>query len=337
MRRLAGEAGFTLVELLIAVALTGVVSLAVFQLFSTQERAFSIQDQVGEMQQNVRVTMEMITRDARMAGYKISASFAIAVYNNVAGGNVVDGGGVTVGTNSKPATDAVTFSYVDGNSPSYSVNTPGGSMTAANFTICVEDAYITGNNINASFPYQVGTVVGVYSTGGFQFIQITQTSTPGGPGCNAGYTKVKMNFSSGQSPINLPGGIDDVCNGNCNNPQPILAEMITRTYFVDNTNQLMVSQPVAGGGYNPQPLAENIEDLQLHYFLSGGGESDAPTTAQIANIQQIRVNVLGRTARQDDRVANFTQTAIEDGVAQGPDGYRRRLLTSRVKVRNLGL
>jgi len=335
MRRLAREAGFTLVELLIAVALTGVISLAVFQLFSNQERAFSIQDQVGEMQQNVRVTMEMITRDARMAGYKIPASFAMVVYNNVAGGNIVDGGGVTVGTNSKAGTDAVTFSYVDGNSPTYAVNTPGGSLTAANFTICVEDAYISGNNVNASFPYQVGDVVGVYSTGGFQFIQITNTGVLGGPGCNAGFTRVRINFSPGQSPINLPGGIDDICNGNCNNPQPILAKMITRTYFVDNNNQLMVSQPVAGGGYNPQPLAENIEDLQLHYFLSGGGESNAPAT--ISDVREVRTNVLGRTARQDDRMTSFSEPAIEDGVAHGPDGYRRRLLSSRIKVRNLGL
>lgn len=346
MRRLGNEAGFTLVELLIAVALTGVLSLAMFDLFSNQEQAFSIQDQVGEMQQNVRVSMELISRDALMAGYKLPPAFSLVVYDNVPGGSLVDGGGATVGTNAKPGTDAVTFSYVyvdpsasppTYSPPTYSIDTSasGWTMNAGNFNICVDSSkYITGGTVNPSFTYQVGDLAGVYGAGGFQFIQITSTAVLGG-GCNAGYTQVNIGFSPAQSPIKLPGGINDICGGDCSNPQPTLAEIVTRTYYVDTNNRLMVSVPVAGGGYNPQPLAENIEDLQLHYFLTGGGESDAPVT--VSDVREIRINVLGRTASQDPRLANMSEPAIEDGVAHGPDGYRRRLLTSRIKVRNLGL
>lgn len=335
MRRPANERGFTLIELLIAVALTAVLSLAIFDLFINQERAFSIQDQVGDMQQNVRVSMELISRDARMAGYRIPSSFAMVVYDNVPAGNIVDGGGVTVGTNAKAGTDAVTFSYVDGDFETYAVNPPGASLTSNNFSICAEDTYITGNNVTSSFPYQPGDVVGIYSVGGFMFIQITSTGVLGGGGCSAGYSLVKMNFTPGQSPINLPSGIDQICGGDCDHPYPVMAKMVARTYYVSANNELMASEPVAGGGYNPQPLAENIEDLQLHYFLTGGAESDAPAT--ISDVREVRINVLGRTASPDPRLTNMSEPALEDGVAHGPDGYRRRLLTSRIKVRNLGL
>jgi len=61
--------GFTLVELLIALALTGVVLGAAVTTFVAQRWSYARQEHVTAMTQGTRAAMEMVTRDVRMAGY----------------------------------------------------------------------------------------------------------------------------------------------------------------------------------------------------------------------------------------------------------------------------
>ena len=61
--------GFTLIELLIAMAISGIVAGAIFTAFQSQQKSYLIQDQVTEMQQNLRAAMDIMVRDIRMAGF----------------------------------------------------------------------------------------------------------------------------------------------------------------------------------------------------------------------------------------------------------------------------
>ena len=63
------ERGFTMVELLVAMAITAVVMAAVYTLYKTQQDSYIAQDQVVEMQQNVRASLYQMARDMRMAGF----------------------------------------------------------------------------------------------------------------------------------------------------------------------------------------------------------------------------------------------------------------------------
>lgn len=63
--------GFTLVELLFVVAILGVVMGAMFTLYQTHQRSAITQEEVVEVQQNLRVSMERITRDIEMAGFLV--------------------------------------------------------------------------------------------------------------------------------------------------------------------------------------------------------------------------------------------------------------------------
>jgi type IV pilus assembly protein PilW len=63
------ESGFTLVELLIALAITGIVLGAAVNTFLAQQRSYALQEQITAMTQGTRAAMEMVTRDVRMAGY----------------------------------------------------------------------------------------------------------------------------------------------------------------------------------------------------------------------------------------------------------------------------
>jgi type IV pilus assembly protein PilW len=61
--------GFTLVELMITMAISGIVIAAIYSAYISQQRTYLAQEQVAEMQQNIRAAMDIMTREIRMAGY----------------------------------------------------------------------------------------------------------------------------------------------------------------------------------------------------------------------------------------------------------------------------
>jgi type IV pilus assembly protein PilW len=64
-----GSRGFTMTELLVAMAITAVVMAAVFSTYKSQQDSYVVQEQVAETQQNLRAALYMMSRDIRMAGY----------------------------------------------------------------------------------------------------------------------------------------------------------------------------------------------------------------------------------------------------------------------------
>jgi len=61
--------GSTLIELLIALVISGIVVAGFYRLFITQTKTYAVQDQVVEVQQGIRSTMEILVRDLRMTGF----------------------------------------------------------------------------------------------------------------------------------------------------------------------------------------------------------------------------------------------------------------------------
>ena len=61
--------GLTLIELMIGLAICGMVVAGIYRLFISQSRAYTVQDQVVEVQQNIRTAMEGMLRDLRMTGF----------------------------------------------------------------------------------------------------------------------------------------------------------------------------------------------------------------------------------------------------------------------------
>ena len=61
--------GLTLIELLIGLVICAIVVAGIYRLFISQGKAYVVQDQVVEVQQNVRSAMEVMLRDLRMAGF----------------------------------------------------------------------------------------------------------------------------------------------------------------------------------------------------------------------------------------------------------------------------
>ena len=63
--------GLTLVEILIALIITGILSAAMFRIYINQHHAWMIQDSVIEMQQNARAAIDELGRQIRQTGYEL--------------------------------------------------------------------------------------------------------------------------------------------------------------------------------------------------------------------------------------------------------------------------
>ncbi len=104
------ERGFTIVELVVGLAI-GLILLGVaVKIFLVQQRSYSVQEQLSEMQQNIRSAMDMIVRETKMAGYNPTG----ASFNGFPDSSKLqiladlDGDGLTTGTN-----EDITYKYYD--------------------------------------------------------------------------------------------------------------------------------------------------------------------------------------------------------------------------------
>ncbi len=61
--------GFTLIELMVAMAISGVVLAGIYTTYQAQQESYIVQEQASAMQQNIRAAMYHLEKDIRMAGY----------------------------------------------------------------------------------------------------------------------------------------------------------------------------------------------------------------------------------------------------------------------------
>jgi type IV pilus assembly protein PilW len=174
---LSNTKGFSLIELMVALALSAILLLGMFQIFSSNQQAFSLQNGVARMQENGRIAMEIMTKNMRSVGFmgcatgQFSANFtnhikvseytgaavqtaltnfdgdnALIPFNNIAGTDLA-GYGVTIGTGAGEAvagSDAVFIQTVE---PCQGLAIEGAD-TDAN-TLAVENVASCGINANS--------------------------------------------------------------------------------------------------------------------------------------------------------------------------------------------
>jgi prepilin-type N-terminal cleavage/methylation domain-containing protein len=115
------EAGFTLAEMLVALAVTSILLLAVLATFDLNTRVARVQTNVADMQQSLRVAQDQIVRTVRMAGRgslpladasAFPEGVAIALRNNVADNQILVS--TEPATRILPGTDVLTVRGVFG-------------------------------------------------------------------------------------------------------------------------------------------------------------------------------------------------------------------------------
>lgn len=101
--------GFTVLELLVAMAIGLIVLYAMYNIFNVQNKTFSNQEQVVELQQNARAALDMLSREIRIAGYNPTSmtgtnkpGITAATANSISFISDLDGDGDTTADSTNP-------------------------------------------------------------------------------------------------------------------------------------------------------------------------------------------------------------------------------------------
>jgi len=200
--RLQDESGFSLIELMIAMLITLIISGAIYGLMSTGQGAFRREPELADRQQNIRAAMDLLQRDVEVGGSGMDAFRQV----------FTDGLNAPAGAPARPdgtITDYLEVRGNDGLCPSLSTcPAPGGGSV------------VLFSNSVVPTCYQLPALVYIANTDpndpGVHFA--FQRGGGGGGPCGAGPGYV-VNFPPGQGPpAPLPG--NNPPGGFCGAGQP---------------------------------------------------------------------------------------------------------------------
>jgi prepilin-type N-terminal cleavage/methylation domain-containing protein len=320
------KAGFTLVELMIAVGILVIVVVSVMQSFVVQNRAYTVTDQVIEAQQNLRAVAWLFERDARMAGFMVPEAAALCALDRASQSDIVwftDSDAIDPNGQER---NALGVEVVSG----YSSATGSQSLTVSDSVLDGSAFYDTDGDgtSDADFAVDAGAIL------------VDLDDPARGSACgiveNVTATGIDVDFLTTITPS-------------------IGARLIlvpAHVYAVDTAGAAPVLRR------NARLLATGIEDLQLAFFfdLDRDGVIDDPTasTGELPgghgsaltyesdswdnrDLREIRINLVVRTRMADQENDSGQFQTTENRVAPGGnDGFRRRVHSSTVRVRNVG-
>jgi len=79
MKKIRQLFGYTIIELLIGLLITGVVASAGFKFYVEMHNQTLVQENISDMQQNLRSTYAELEKNIRMAGFKLSGHVPFSV------------------------------------------------------------------------------------------------------------------------------------------------------------------------------------------------------------------------------------------------------------------
>lgn len=364
-KKRSDESGFTLVELLVAIGVFGVVLGVVLQVFRVNYRNYALQEDVAEMQQNIRVGKMFMVRDIRMAGAGLYGTFYMIGLRYYPIANTNDEG--------DNGSDSLTIYYQNfddegcGTPPSGSIAcddlpnlTLKGTMPANSAAVPVEEELGSSPYSQWDGPCMCnGVEYGPPpNTAGSWRTKLLITS-PDGSMADAVYITNVLDTGSDDKLINnaaqVPTELKAQCGSgsDCNkvmNQYPAGSTIsyfsetaITKVVYKVEDNVLYRSAEGSSGTEVYQPIAENIEDMQVAFGLDTDADGDVDawvnnadlTDTQKDQVRLVRLNLLARTPGIHPTVTGRTY-AIEDNTSGAVDQRKRKLLTTTIKLRNMG-
>lgn len=280
------QAGFTLVELMVALLLGLLVIGAAGSLFLSNRRVYGSTEAVNRIQENQRTAFELMARDIREAGgnpctrnvvnmldvSKPSGSYWTSWGNGVSG---------TEGTGGAP--DSITLSLANGASIAVTSN----DDPSANIGVASTAGLSTGDilmvcNAEVAAIFQVtglpsGSIQHNSGSGDpgnlekpFQLDQKTFDSNPSGNA--SGYCYLPNTASPNPNCLNQPS----------NSPTQVIKPVAVRWYLASNGRggTSLYRQEIGNGGKSvqtPGEIAEGVTDMQIAYKIDGANSFVAAT------------------------------------------------------------
>jgi len=347
--------GFTMVELMVAMAMSMVVLVAVYLTFRTQLYSFQLAEQTAPVQQNVRVAKMFLERDIRMAGANMDG---VAYPSSISGDNelLYPLTNVTNNPAGDAGSDKLTIVYIDyyagacGAAPD-----PGaGDISCDDLPALTSAGTMPAESATAEVVEEIGNAPydkwdGSCWCNGDEFGVPPKTPykaiiiSPDGTRSDIVFIK-QVTDNGGGSLDNLGCG---AYNGFVNKVINNYPAGSTISFFSENS-YVEVAYDLVNGNLrrNGATIAENIEDLQFAFGLDTNDDGSVNSWVTSANltdpeklqVRMVRINILGRSSKEIFGTNTSNRPAIEDHTASATtDRYKRRQLELTIKVRNLGI
>jgi prepilin-type N-terminal cleavage/methylation domain-containing protein len=365
-----GRGGFSLIELVISMAVLGIVSFFLTDLLVRQSRTYTVVDDVTETQQNLRAVTNLLERELRSTGFLVPEGAALCAYDTGGGGTPDTNPDVLYVTDADALDPAGVTSLTTQAATILSGYGDGDGIEVLQLSSLVVDAsafYDTDGDDVADSDFMFSTAPA--RNGGV--IVVDRDDPSHGAACGVitgldlGTNTITVDFNVATAPNAPPAGAapdgTPLGAGAMN-----LVAIPAHVYWV-NPNVGASPQLIRDG----MVLASDVEDLQVAMFYDTDDDGvvdgldpdftpppahsateypgSAATNAEYesgawsnSDLREVRVTVVARTRSEDPNVANnpALATSVRQGFenrqsATAADGFRRRSLTLTVQPRNV--
>ena len=247
-RTLKNKNGVTLSELLIGLVISALLIAALYRTFIGQQKTYTVQEQVVDTQQNVRVAINKMMRDIRMAGFgNIQAILPVTflggsrTYNNVINQDAPVAGDLTI------------------------ISAIGGTVT-----LLKQPGDLVGPILLASNQIQVSSLA-EFNTDNKRYISI---------GGLEGHAIIGIDV--GNKILTLNSDVNSVYKTDGSTLVYAIRAISYRVDVDQPDSPILRRDENTGGGF--QPLAENIENLQFTYIDANGVETAIPGDIRMVRV-----------------------------------------------------
>lgn len=184
-------AGFTLMELLVAMTISLVVLAGVAKTFTVQTRQNSAEEQVAQMQQNVRGALDLMVREIQMAGYKPAGGTFNGIETSTATTLRIKLDLNASGNETDDTTDDITYSFDAATGLlTRTLNNPGSAAVLADNVTAFTFTYLDANGASTTTNTAVRKISvdvtvrtakpdpSFTSNGGYRTFQLSTAVTP---------------------------------------------------------------------------------------------------------------------------------------------------------------
>ncbi len=336
----SSEQGLTLIELLVALGLFSIVSLAAFSVLSSSQQAAVMNDQTVQVQQNVRLAMDLVSRDIRMAGFGNPPAGSVAGCANHI--NATDNNTAGADTGS----DTISVVTVD-----QEIGTLASGFSNGNV--------ITLNTLPSDIAVgQVVTLEGIFTAGVSAFNTGTKQLTLVEPGTATPKNILSpVVFAAGTQVIRLACVSYTVTGSTVTPPFQLLRnnvalvdgiESLQLAYAVDADNEGTIDDQNANNAFDCLDFVpNNTACMQGTTLLAAGTVKTIPSSVNTTptSARQIRITGVGRAIPpaaanvanntwKDPTYKSSSAVNVEDQAIANADGIRRRTLTRVVSLRD---
>lgn len=321
--------GFSLAELMVSLAVLGIVSIYLTNMLTQQNRAYTVVDTVTEVQGNARAILDLLERDVRGTGMVVAEAAVVCGADNT---NAPDVLFVTDGSVFEFSRTALLPEFDIG----AEINAPGFIASGSANTFKVEKLATDGMpsyDFDGFLPkdsdFRPGA--GVIVADRYNPTRGVACGVIVANGVDVGNRTLTVNFDAG-----APNALIT---------SPAWAYPAKR-YTVNGNNELIRDGAV---------LAEDVEDLQVSYFFDTAPENgqkdgaalEEPGTAggnvyevddwDNTKLREIHLGIVVRSRNPDPNLPDAVPQALENrGAVVVADGFRRRVLQAVLRPRNVG-